>query len=361
MNSKTLQRMKSIGFPVLSILVALIFGGIFLTAMGYNAGLAYRSLWSGAFGDRGAIGETLVQTTPLLFTALSYAVAYKCGIINLGAEGQLHIGAVFGAFVGARFGFLPGPLHILFVLMCGFLGGALFGSIVAALKVRFGASELITTIMLNFIAFEFVSFTVVNAPFRDITPGAAPRMAAVVETVRLPTLLPGTRLHIGLLFALLAIVLYYIFMWKTTKGYELRVAGLNADAGRYSGMNIKRNTMLALFIGGGLAGLGGAVNIIGLQFFLVEGFSNNFGFSGIAVALLGGGHPFGILASGVLFGALNAGGIRMQLLAQVPAAATLMIQGMIIIFAVSRELFNHFGRFKNALLPKKEMGGEGDV
>ena len=360
MSVRAKQYVGSISFPVLSILGALILGAIMITAMGYDAPFAYRSLWGGAFGSVHAFTETLVQTTPLLFTAVSYAIAYKCGLINLGAEGQLYMGAMTGAFVGARFGALPGGL--LFVLLCGFLGGALWGFITGALRMRFGASELITTIMLNYIAFEFLSFAITAPHFRDITPGAAPRMAAVAEAVRLPVLLPQTRLHLGLVFALLAILAYYIFMWKTTKGYEMRVVGLNAGAGQYAGMNIGRNGVLAITLAGGVAGLGGIVNVIGLQPFLTEGFSNNFGFSGIAVALLGGCHPVGILVSGVFFGALNAGGMRMQLMAQVPAAAILLIQGMIIVFAVSRELFIYFGRTGKSLFTKKHRaGGEGDA
>ena len=361
MKNKILGGLKSVSFPLLSILVALILGAVIMTVMGYNAGLAYTSLISGAFGSRNSISETLIQMVPLIFTALSYAIAMRCGLINLGAEGQLYIGAVAGAFVGARFGGIPGPIHILLVLFCGFLGGALWGLIVGVLKVRFGASELITTIMLNYIALEFVSFCVTNPPFRDMTPGAAPRMAPVLDSVKLPIMLARTRLHIGLIIALIGIVVYYIFMWKTTKGYEMRVIGLNPGAGQYSGMNIKSNGVLAIFIAGGFAGLGGVINIIGLQYFLAEGFSNNFGFSGIAVALLGGLHPVGMIASGLLFGALNSGGIKMQLLAQVPAASIYMIQGMIIIFAVSRELFIYFGRGKKLfkLKPKKQAAGGG--
>ena len=361
MDSKALQHIKSISYPILAVLVALSLGAIIITAMGFDAVLAYRSLWGGAFGNRHAIAETLVQTTPLLFAALSYAVAYKCGIINLGAEGQLHIGAMFGAFVGARFEFLPSFPHLLFVLLCGFIGGSLWGLIAGALRMRFGASELITTIMLNFIALEFVSFAVTTEPFRDMAPGAAPRMAPVIESVRLPLLLTGTRLHIGIFFALLAILLYYIFMWKTTKGYEMRVAGLNVHAGRYSGIKIGANSLLAMFIAGGIAGLGGVVNVVGMQFFLTEGFSNNFGFSGVAVALLGNCHPLGILVTGLFFGALNAGGLRMQVIAQVPAASILMIQGMIIVFAVSREMFRYFGGFKKLAFQKKHAGGASDA
>ena len=235
----------------------------------------------------------------------------------------------------------------------------LIDRMMAVLKMKFGASELITTIMLNYIALEFVSYCVTNPPFKDMTPGAAPRMPSVVDAVKLPIILPQTRLHFGIILALLAVVVYYIFMWKTTRGYEMRVIGMNPNAGRYSGMNIPVNSLLSMFIAGGFAGLGGTINIIGLQYFLTEGFSNNFGFSGVAVALLGGCHPLGIIVSGILFGALNAGGVKMQLLAKVPSASIYMIQGMIIIFAVSRELFIWFGRTGKSLIPGKSHNATG--
>lgn len=350
---------RAVVFPALSILVALIIGAIIMAAMGYNVGKAYTSLLGGAFGSTNSFAETLVQATPLIFTATSYAIAFRCGLINLGAEGQLYIGAIAGSLVGAHLGFLPGFLHLPLVLLCGFLGGALCGLIVGVLKMRFGASELITTIMLNYIAMEFVSYCVTNPPFRDPTPGAAPRMTSVVDAVKLPGILPGTRLHAGILLAILAVIVYYFFMWKTTKGYQMRVIGMNPDAGRYSGMNLKSNALMAIFLAGGFAGLGGVINIVGLQFFLSEGFSNNFGFSGVAVALLGSCHPLGIVVSGVLFGALNAGGVKMQLLADVPVASIYMIQGMIILFAVSRELFLWFGRSGKKLIHRKPDGVKG--
>lgn len=285
MQKRNLNKLKEISFPLASILVALILGAIIMSAMGYDVGKAYSSLLKGAFGSKNSIAETLIQTTPLIFTALSYAIALRCGLVNLGAEGQLYMGAICGSMVGAHIQGLPPVLHIILVLLCGFIGGALWGLIVAVLKMKFGASELITTIMLNYIALEFVSYCVTNPPFKDMTPGAAPRMPSVVDAVKLPIILPQTRLHFGIILALLAVVVYYIFMWKTTRGYEMRVIGMNPNAGRYSGMNIPVNSLLSMFIAGGFAGLGGTINIIGLQYFLTEGFSNNFGFSGVAVAL----------------------------------------------------------------------------
>ncbi len=344
MGAQVKKSLKNISFPVLSIFVALLLGAIIMAVMGYDVGKAYGSLVKGAFGSANALAETMIQMVPLLFCALSYAVAYRCGLINLGAEGQLYIGAVLGSVIGSQVQGLPPFLHVLACLVGGFVGGAVMGAIVGFLKMRFGASELITTIMLNYIAMEFVAWCVNNPPFKDPTPGAAPRMPTVLESAKLPIILPGTRLHLGILLAVLGIVVYYFFMWHTTRGFEMRVIGMNPNAGRYSGINIRTNSILAMVIAGGFAGLGGVVQITGLQFYVTEGFSANFGFSGIAVALLGGCNPVGIGVSSILFGALNAGGSKMQLLAGVPAASIYMIQGMIILFAVSRELFRWFGR-----------------
>ena len=186
-----------INLSACQIVVALV-GAVILSVMGYDAGKAYSSLLKGHL-KQNSIAETLIQTTSI-FTALSYAIALRHGMVNLGAEGQLYIGAILGSLAGSHIHGLPPVIHILFVLLCGFIGGALWGLIVAVLKMKFGASELITTIMLNYIALEFVSFCVTNPPFRDATPGAAPRMPSVVDAVKLPIILPQTRLHLGIIF-----------------------------------------------------------------------------------------------------------------------------------------------------------------
>ncbi|NJP41445.1 ABC transporter permease [Oscillospiraceae bacterium HV4-5-C5C] len=311
--------------------------------MGYDAAKAYQSLWQGIFGSRNAIAESLVQTTPLIFTAISYALTYKAGLINLGGEGQLYIGAVWGSVLGSRLSGIPVWLHWILIFAAAFAGGAIWGAISGLLKVRFKASELITTIMLNYIALEWVSFCVTNLPFKDQTAGAAPRMPTVVDNVKLSLLLPKTRLHSGFILALLVLLIYYLFMWKTTKGFELRVNGQNPNAALYAGMPVKHNAVLAFALAGGTAGLGGIINILGLQYFLTEGFASGLGFSGVAVALLGNSQPLGILLAAFLFGALNAGGIRMQTAAAVPSAMISMIQGIIIFFAVSPYLLSWIG------------------
>lgn len=332
-------------YPLFSIVLALLLGAVIIYAMGMDPIFAYKSLVDGAFGNMNSIGETLLRTTPLLFTALSYAIARRCGIINLGGEGQLYIGALSGTIVGVYMNGLPTFIHLPLTLLAGFIGGALWGGFVGILKIHFGASELITTIMMNYIALNLVNFFI-TGPMKDPTPGAPPQSSPILDTARLPRILTGTRLHAGILVALVSLIIYFIFFWHTTKGYEMRVIGLNPNAGRYAGMNLKKNGLLALFLAGGFAGLGGCSDIIGVQFRLIQGFSSNFGFDGVAVALLGSNSPIGILISGLLFGALNAGSGKMQIFAKVPSALVQIIQGMIILFAVAPQLIKWISKRK---------------
>ncbi|WP_069998624.1 ABC transporter permease [Cellulosilyticum sp. I15G10I2] len=336
---KVVSFTKQMYYPIIAILMALFIGGIIINILGFDALAAYRGLLSGSLGSLNAVSETLIKAIPLVFTALSYAIAKRCGLINLGAEGQLYIGALFATIVGTNFSGLPSPLHIILTLVAGFLGGALYGFIVGAIKIRFGASELITTIMLNYVAVNIISFCV-TGPIKDMENSSYPQSVQVLKSAQLPRILEGTRLHAGLFIALIGILLYYLFLWHTAKGYEMRVVGLNPSAGQYAGMNLKKNSMLSMFLAGGFAGLGGCIEIIAVQLRLIQNFSANYGFDGIAVALLGGNNPIGIGVSSVLFGVLRSGANKMQMLTNVPTAVIYMIQGMIIIFVVGRELFN---------------------
>lgn len=324
-------------YPIVSIAAALLLSGIIIFAMGFDPLLAYKSLVSGSLGSTNAISETLVKANPLIFTGLSYAIAKRCGIINLGADGQLYMGALLATIVGTNFNGMPAPIHILFTLAAGFIGGATFGVLIAGLKIRFGASELITTIMLNYVAVNIVSYFV-TGPLKDVGSNF-PQSAPILMSAQIPGILGGTRLHAGLLIALLSILFYYFFLWHTTNGYEMRVVGLNPSAGEYAGMNLNKNTIFSMLLAGGFAGLGGAIEIMAVQQRLMQNFSANYGFDGIAVALLGNNSPFGIAVSGILFGMLRSGSNKMQMLAGVPSAVIYMIQGLIILFIVGREFF----------------------
>lgn len=331
--------LKSSYYPLIAIVMAMLGGAIIISTLGFNPIHAYQNLIKGSFGNMNAIGETLIKASPVIFTGLSYAIAKRCGLINLGAEGQLYVGGLLATMAGTMIHGLPIFIHLPLALIAGFIGGAIFGMLVGVMKTRFGASELITTIMLNYVAINFISY-MVTGPMKDTASGTFPQSKQILESARLPRLMAGSRLHAGIFIVILALLFYYFFMWRTTKGYQMRVIGMNSTAGQYAGMNLKSNSIMSMFLAGGMAGLGGAIEIIALQFRLMQGFSSNYGFDGIAVALLGNNSPIGIALSGILFGALRSGAGKMEMLAKVPSAIIYMIQGFIILFVVGRELFN---------------------
>lgn len=345
-------------FPVIAVVASIVISGIVMWCFGFDPLYAFSTLFNGAFGSMNNLGETLVKMTPLLFTAISFSVAYRCGVFNVGATGQLIIGAIFGSLVGTQFADLAPIIHIPLMLIMGFIGGALYGWIAGFLKERFGANELIVTTMMNYIAVQILAYCVAG-PLKDPATAATstPQSALMVDSVQLPVLVDGTRLHAGLLIALAFLVLFYIFMWRTSRGYQMRVVGLSPQAGRYAGINVKSNQMLAMILAGGLAGIGGCVELMSIQSRLIQNFGGTLGFDGIAVALLGGCSPVGMLFSGVLFGALSSGASKMQMLAQVPDAMVEITQSLIILFVVGRELFKFYGRkkAKKLALPGKEV------
>ena len=336
-------------FPVMAVLLALVISAFVIAALGYDWVFAYRNLLDGALGSRRTIGETLIRTIPLIFTGLSFAVGRRCGLINLGAEGQVYMGGLFGTIVGVSFVGLPAAIHLPLALTAGMLGGGLLGLLTGWLKNRFGASELITGIMFNYIAIHLVSWTVtLGGPLRVGDFNQSERMQ---PSAQLSLIMEGSRLHAGIYLALLAVLFFYYFMWKTTKGYEIRAAGLNPGAAAYSGINVKRNVLLAMFLAGGFAGLAGCVEILGVQRRLMPDFSPNYGFDGIAVSLLGNNAPIGILLAAFLFGMLRSGANQMQAAAQVPVAVVQIIQSLVILFVVGREFYTHFGNFIQKFKP----------
>lgn len=336
-----ISMVKAAYFPVVALLASMLIGSVVIIATAKTGPLeAYQYMLNGAFGSLKAWDETLVKAIPFMFTALSYAIARRCGIINLGAEGQFKMGALMAAIVGISFSGLPTLLHLALTVLAGFLGGAVFGLIVAALKIKFGASELITTIMLNYIAIQIISFFV-TGPIRDSANNAYPQTAQMAQSAQLPRLLSGGfRLHWGIVLVILAILFYYFFLWKTTKGYEMRVVGLNPTAGEYAGMSIQKSSILSMLLAGGFAGLGGCVEIIAVQYrLMMTSFSITYGFTGIAVALMGALNPLGIFLSSVLFGGLQAGSLKMQTMTDVSSSVVLVIQALVILFIAGRSMF----------------------
>ncbi|MBI2762248.1 MAG: ABC transporter permease [Chloroflexi bacterium] len=370
--------------PVLAIISAFIVGGVVLifsdlefyaafpgdplgtlaASLG-RVGSAYGALIVGALGDPGKIvaalgsgnankigiafrpiSETLLATTPLILAGLAVAVAFRSGIFNIGAEGQLKIGAVFAVWVGIWVP-LPGPLHILAALAAGVIGGAAWGFIPGILKAKTGAHEVITTIMLNAIA-QQIMLTLLLSPILQPEGGTTPISRTVMDSAQLPVLLdlPKIRVHFGLIIALLAAVWTSWLMFRTTKGFEFRAAGLNPRAAGYAGMRAGRTIVLAMIVSGGLAGLAGASEVLGTTHYLSPTISPGYGWDAIALALLGGTRPSGVVIAALLFGALRAGGPSMALATGVPIDLLAFISALVIMFVAAPRLVREIYRVR---------------
>ncbi|NLC39966.1 MAG: ABC transporter permease [Clostridiaceae bacterium] len=354
--------LEALYYPIMALLASFLIGSlVILLTSSTNPLQAYSFMLKGAFGSVAAWQDTIIKAIPFVFTALSFSVARRCGIINLGAEGQFIMGALFATVVAVQLPLiveLPKFVHLPLTLIAGFLGGALYGLLVAVLKVQFGASELITTIMLNYIARYLVSFAV-NGPLMEPGQSTYPQSARFPETATLGPIVKGLRLHWGLIILLICVVLYYLYQWKTTKGFEARIVGFNPSAGEYAGINIKAATLRSLFIAGGLAGLGGCIEMISIQMRLhMTSFSVSYGFTGIAVALLGSLNPVGVVVAGVLFGGLSAGSLSMEVMTDVKSSVALIIQAFVILFIAGRRMFTIKRRrhFRYHPVAQDEMG-----
>ena len=318
---------RSLGILILALVVL---SGL-LWALGFPAGLALSALWSGSFGSFYSLSSgTLVRATPLILTGLSVAVAFRAGVFNIGAEGQLLAGAATAAAVGLAWGQRLGGFTVVVELLIGAMSGAAWAGIAAFLRARFRVLEVISTILLNFVALYLVGY-LVRGPLQEPTH-VYPQSSSLTELARLPRLFPGSRLHAGFLVAVVAAFGLWWFLRATAAGFRLRVSGANPDAGRVAGeINVIRTTTFAFLLSGALAGLAGAIELAGVTFALYENLSPGYGYTGIAVALLARLNPVGVLATGVLFGALEAGAGAMQRDAGVPSVVVSIAEAVIIL------------------------------
>lgn len=324
--------------PLFAVLVALILGAVAMLATGVSlatVGKSFVALFEGSFGSVYAISETLTAAAPLVIAGLGLAVGFRAGLFNIGAEGQLALGGMAAVVVGYSFAGLPAYIHLPLALLAGMIVGGLYASIAGWLKAATGAHEVITTIMLNLIAQRLVDYLLRNPPIQN-PERTDPISRAVLESAMLPKLLtwldPNLRLHAGIFIAILAVVAVYFLLFRTTIGFEFRATGFNPDAARYAGMRSGLITVSVMGLAGALAGLAGANQVLGLLDRATPGFSSGIGFDAIAVALLGRSHPAGVLIAGILFGALEAGGRRMQASAGVAIDLISIVQALIIVF-----------------------------
>ena len=320
---------RSISVPIVAVLLALLVGAIILQISGASPIQAYAALFKGAFGSLKAFGRTLEKATPLVFSGLAVAFAFKAGLFNIGAQGQLLFGAIVSAVVGFAVKGLPPYIHAPLALLCGGIAGALYGIIPGALKTYTGAHEVITTIMLNYIAINITDY-LADGPLKDPSPGnIVARTPAILESAKIPSI---EEIPLGFLIAIVVAIIVWWVLWRTTIGFEIRTTGLNPNAARYAGIRVAYTVILSMVISGFLAGLGGGVETQGVVYRYQPGFNVGLGFDGITIALLGQTHPIGILPAAILVGAMRAGSSQMQFDADVASEITDVILALMLFF-----------------------------
>ncbi len=348
--------------PIFAVLAALLVGAVMLLALNANPIEAYAALIEGAFGSTNALADTIVKATPLLFVGLGICISFRGGVINIGGEGQFIAGALAATSVGLALPNLPGIVLVPIALLAGFVAGGIYGGIAGFLKAYFNVNEILSTIMLNQIAVQAMNFLLRGAlidPAQANLDSQIPQTARLARAYDLPRLVP-TRLHLGALIAVVLAVAVYIFLWRTTVGYRIRAVGLNPHASRYAGIDVKRYIMLSLVLSGAFAGLGGAVQVYGVTHRMItdgsaSGFTGSAGFNGIVAALFGQLHPLGTIPAAFFFGALLVGANRLQRAMQVPAALITALNGLVVVFVVSSEIWRRRRQRRRELIQTADM------
>jgi ABC-type uncharacterized transport system permease subunit len=349
-------RSKLVGFvpALVSLLLAAAVSSIIILALGENPLHIGSVMLSGSVGSMRSLANTLEEATPLILTGLCVAVAMRCGLFNIGGEGQLVVGAFAAAWLGVKLTGLDPVSHVVICILAAAFVGAMWAVIAGVLKARFGAHEVINTIMLNYIAFIMTNY-LVNLPYFK-KPGQIPQTEDVLSTALLPRLTfiyQYTRLNLGFVLAIVAVVAVYVLLEKTKLGFEIRSVGMNPVASRASGISIVRNTVLAMAIGGALAGLAGAERVMGVHNHFISPFPFGYGFAGIAVALLGRTRPFGVLLAALFFGALASGGAQVDIDTHVPRELVTVIQAIVIIFVACEYLVTKIGIRRREVVPNE--------
>lgn len=352
MNTK--NKIFKVLVPIISILASFLVGAIMISAIGGNAKDAYYYLFLGAFGSASNISETIIKAVPLIFTGLAATFAYRCGVFNLGAEGQFVMGAVASISLANYLAGLPVVLQLVISITGGAIAGGLWGLIPGILKVTRGLNEMIVSIMLNYIAILFMSY-LYSGPLRD---GSVPQTAAV--TAKLGRIFENSRVHAGIAIVLIIAVLVYYFLFYTAAGFKLRSVGLNSTAAFYNGFPVKKLMLLSFMISGAIAGVGGSVELHGTQFRLMSGFGDGYGFDGVAIALIGQLNPIGTVLVAYLFAVLRKGATTMQVGTGMPTSVIDIIQALVIVFAVAGSTIINLPKIRQ-FLANRSQKNKGEV
>ena len=329
--------------PLLAVPVAFLIGAMMLLALGANPLEAYGAMITGAFGDVSGLTQTLVKATPLLLVGLGVCIAFRGGVINIGGEGQIIVGALAATAVAVGFKEWPGLVLLPLCMLAGVLAGAMWGGVPGILKARLGVNEILSTVMMNAIAVQLSNY-LLRGPMidpKEIEAGTRIAQSALLpRSVWLARLVPQTLLHSGAIIAVVLAVVVFIFLWRTTIGYRIRAVGLNRDAAKYAGIKVPFYQALSLILGGAFAGLAGAIEVMGVQHRMMENLASGYGFSGIVAALFGSLHPLGSIPASVLFGGLLVGADKMQRAVQVPSALIDTLLGLVVLLVVGSQVIS---------------------
>lgn len=344
------KSIRTIAFPLLSIIVSMFVAVLFVMwAKGYSIleyfsalGDLFGLIYKGGFGNERVTFVTISEVTPLIFTGVANAVAFKCGLFNIGVAGQFILGMLAAAFVGTLPGLNP-VVHMILIILSGIVAGGLWGAIPGYLKAKVGTHEVINTIMMNYISMALANFLILRTSF-----GVAGKASteSIQESAQLTRFVSGSAANISIFLAIAVAIFIFWLLWKTTIGYEIRAVGINPHAAEYGGINVAKNTILAMVISGAIAGIGGASQVAGVlhnvkDFMVLP----TYGFDGIAVALLAKSNPIGCIASALLFGTLNSSARTLQLNG-IPKDIVYLIQAIIIIFVATDYIVKYFSEKK---------------
>ncbi len=348
---------------IAAALLAFLLGGIMLVLLGANPFTALKIMVIGSFGNLNAFANTVIKTTPLLFVGLGICISFRAGVLNIGGEGQLVVGAIAASSLALALPDCPGWLLITICILAGGLAGAIWGGIAGVLKAYFRVNEVLSTIMLNYIATYLMNYLLRGCM---MDPMQVKMCSFIPQTARLPraAFLPGlvpSYLHIGILIGILFAVLVYIFIWRTTIGFRLRVTGENQRAARGAGINTRRYMVLAILLSGALAGVGGSIEILGVHHRMFTdgsafGFTGMSGYYGIVAALFGQLNPLGTIPASFFLGAILTGGNKIQRFLQVPSSLLVVLSGLIVLFVVGSEIFRRRQAERAELEAEKEAG-----
>lgn len=352
-----MKLLKSFGLSVAALLAALIGGAVIIGAGGYSPLETYAAIFAGSLGNSKGIVLALSQATPLMFTGIAFAIAYRVKIVNLGAEGQLHAGAMASALAGCMVSGLASGPHLVLTLLAGALAGGMVGLFTGFLKIKFRAKEVITSIMINEIIILFTSY-LSNGPVKA-AGSMIPQTEKILETARLPRLVPRSQLTVAIILIAVIAVLLQLLLKKTALGYEMRVTGFNLPAAKTAGINVDRVYLLTFFISSAIAGLCGAALVLGVNGRFVEDLSANYGFGGISVAALAAYNPVAALFSAVIFGILKAGALTVNRTTMIPIEFVSVIQALVVVFVAAPRLMKQIVTAGGVLGKKRLPAAEG--